>query len=61
MDLQQVGYEGVGWIHLAEDREQWQCVVSMVINLQGPESAENFLSGRASIVFSKRTRLHGVR
>jgi hypothetical protein len=45
MDLKQVGYEGVDWIHLAEDREQWQSVVSMVINLQVPESAENFLSG----------------
>jgi hypothetical protein len=31
----QVG--GVGWIHLAQDRDQWQAPVSMVINLRVPK------------------------
>jgi hypothetical protein len=28
-----MGFEGVVWIHLAQDRMQWQAVVNMVINL----------------------------
>jgi hypothetical protein len=36
MDLTEIGWEGVDWIHLTQDRDQWQTVVSMVINLQIP-------------------------
>jgi len=36
MDLREVGWEGVGWIHLVQDRDQWQAVVNMVMNLQVP-------------------------
>jgi len=28
-----IGWEGVEWIHLAQDMGQWQAVVNMVINL----------------------------
>jgi hypothetical protein len=45
MDLKEIGYEGVGWIHLAQDREQWQSVVNRVMNLQVTQNAENFLNG----------------
>jgi Mlc titration factor MtfA (ptsG expression regulator) len=27
-------WEGVKWIHLAEDREQWQTLMNTVMNLQ---------------------------
>jgi hypothetical protein len=33
MDLREEGWEGVIWIHLAQDRDQWQALVNMVINL----------------------------
>jgi hypothetical protein len=36
MDLREVGWEGVDWMHLAEDQDQWQTLVNMVMNLQVP-------------------------
>jgi hypothetical protein len=33
MYLKQLGYEGVGWIHLAQDRDQWLALVNTVMNL----------------------------
>jgi hypothetical protein len=33
MDLREFGLGGVDWIRLAQDRDQWQAVVSAVINL----------------------------
>jgi hypothetical protein len=29
-----MGYEGVGWIYMAQDREQWASVLNMVMNIQ---------------------------
>jgi hypothetical protein len=31
-------------IHLAQERDQWQAVVNMAMNLQVPCKAENFLT-----------------
>jgi hypothetical protein len=28
-----LGWEGVDWMHLAQDRDQWLTVVNMVMNL----------------------------
>jgi hypothetical protein len=36
MDLQEIGWEGVGWIHMVEGRDQWQTLVNTVMNLQVP-------------------------
>jgi hypothetical protein len=33
MDLREIDLEGVDWIRLAQDRDRWRAVVSMVINL----------------------------
>jgi hypothetical protein len=33
MNLTERGWEGVDWIHLAQDRDQWQAVVNTVMNL----------------------------
>jgi hypothetical protein len=41
MDLKEVGSEGVGWIHLAEDRDQWLAVVNTVMNLWVPQKTGN--------------------
>jgi len=36
MDLTELGCEDVNWIHLAQDRDQWQGVMNAVMNLQIP-------------------------
>jgi hypothetical protein len=36
MDVKEVGWESVDWIHLAQDRDQWWAHVNAVINLQIP-------------------------
>jgi hypothetical protein len=34
MDLRVIGWEGVDWIHLAQDRDQWRAVVITLMNLR---------------------------
>jgi hypothetical protein len=34
MNLREIGWEGVGWMLLAQDREQWQTFVNPVMSLQ---------------------------
>jgi hypothetical protein len=36
MDLREIGWKVVDWIHLAQDRDQWRAVVNMVIKLRVP-------------------------
>jgi hypothetical protein len=36
VDVGVVGWEGVDWIHLALDRDQWRAVVNTVMNLRVP-------------------------
>jgi hypothetical protein len=36
MDLQAVGWTGMDWIDLAQDREKWQALVNAVMNLGVP-------------------------
>jgi hypothetical protein len=34
MGFKKIDWEGVEWIHLAQDRDQWWVLVSTVMNLQ---------------------------
>jgi hypothetical protein len=35
MDLGEIGWDGVDWIELAQDRDQWRALVNTVMNLRG--------------------------
>jgi hypothetical protein len=32
MDLRGIGWGGIDWIHVAQDRDQWQTLVNKVMN-----------------------------
>jgi hypothetical protein len=36
MDLREIGWGGVDWIDLAQDRDQWRALVNTVMNLLVP-------------------------
>jgi hypothetical protein len=36
MDLRETGWDGTGWIELAEDRDQWRAHVNTLMNLGVP-------------------------
>jgi hypothetical protein len=36
MDLREIGWEGVNCIHVVQNRDQWQAVVNMAMNLWIP-------------------------
>jgi hypothetical protein len=44
MDLRETGWGGMYWIDVAQDRDQWRALVSMVMNLRVPYNAGKFFS-----------------
>jgi hypothetical protein len=36
MDLTEMGWKCVDWIHLAQDRDHWRAILNMAMNLQVP-------------------------
>jgi hypothetical protein len=34
IDLREIGWGGVNWIDLVQDRDQWRALVNMVMNLR---------------------------
>jgi hypothetical protein len=36
MDLREIGCDGVDWIDMAKDRDQWRAFVNTVLNLLVP-------------------------
>jgi hypothetical protein len=46
MDLREVGWDGMDWIELAQDKNQWRGRVNTVMNLR---VSYKYFSGRAQL------------
>jgi hypothetical protein len=58
MVIIEIGWGGMDWIDLAQDRDQWRALVNTVRNLRVAESAGKFLSSCTIGSFSRRGQLH---
>jgi hypothetical protein len=34
MDLREIRWSGIGWLHVVQDRDQWRVLVITIMNLQ---------------------------
>jgi CRISPR/Cas system-associated protein Cas7 (RAMP superfamily) len=60
IDLHEVGYGGMDWIGLAQDRHRWRELLDAVMNLRVPYNAGNFFTSCKPVSFLRRTVLYGV-
>jgi hypothetical protein len=60
MNLREVGCDGVDWIDVAQDRNQWRTLVDTVMNFRVPSNVEEFLSSCTTAALSRRAQPHGV-
>jgi hypothetical protein len=60
MDFREIGWNGMKWIDLAQNRDQWRTLVNTVKNSLVPQNAGKFLSNCANGGFSRRAQLHVV-
>jgi hypothetical protein len=44
MNLREIGWGGMDWIDLAQDRDQWRALVNTVMNLRVLQNVGKFLS-----------------
>jgi hypothetical protein len=44
MDFEEIGWEGVDWINMAQDWDEWPVLVNTVPNLQESIILRNFLA-----------------
>jgi hypothetical protein len=58
IDLREMKWDGMDWIDLAQDRDQWRGLVNTVINLRVPKDVRKYLSSCTTGGFSRRVQLH---
>jgi hypothetical protein len=57
MDLREIGWDGVDWMDMAQDSDQWTALVNTVLNLRDPLNAGKFLSSCTIVGSSRRAQL----
>jgi hypothetical protein len=60
MDLLDIGWGGVEWIGLAQDRDKWRVFVNAVMNLRVPQNAGNISNGYTIGGISSGAQLHRI-
>jgi hypothetical protein len=60
IDVREIGWDGMHWIDLAQDRDQQRALVNTVMNLWVPQNIGKFLSSCTTGGFSRRAQLHRV-
>jgi hypothetical protein len=58
MNLREIKWNGVDWINLAQDKDQWRALVNTALNFRVPQNSGKFLSGCTIGVSSRRAQLH---
>jgi hypothetical protein len=44
MNLKEIGWEDLDWVHLTQDKDQWRGLMNTVMNLRVPLNVGNFLN-----------------
>jgi hypothetical protein len=57
IDLRETGWDGMDWIDMAQDRDQWRDLVNTVMNLRVPYNAGKFVNDCIIGGFSRRAQL----
>jgi hypothetical protein len=60
MDLGKIGWDGVDWIGLAQDRGKWRTLVNSAMNFQVSYNAGILSSGFTACDLSSSAKLHRV-
>jgi hypothetical protein len=58
LDLRDIGWDGMNWIDLAQDRDQRRSLVNTVMNLRVPKYVEKFSSSCRIGCISRRSQIH---
>jgi hypothetical protein len=54
MDFREREWDGVDWVYMAQDRDQWRALVNVVLNLWVPKNDGKFFLGGCRIGSSSR-------
>jgi hypothetical protein len=57
IDLREVGWDGMDWIDLVQDRDKWRALVNTVMNLRVLQNPGKFLSSCTMGGFSIRAQV----